>query len=251
MSYRFAGRTVAVTGAASGIGRATALRIAAEGGRVISIDIADGGGEATVVEMRARGAEACAIEVDVADSAGVEEAVTRAVDWGGGLDALINCAGTGFYRHFDEVTADDLRRVMDVNFFGTYWTCRFALGALLESRGVIVNVASAAALRGSAYLTAYSASKGAVLAFTKSLAIEFGGRGLRANCVCPGGVDTPLLRLFQLPDDADHTLMGRSSNLFGHMATAGDIAGTIAFLASSDAAHVTGAAFTVDAGSTA
>jgi NAD(P)-dependent dehydrogenase (short-subunit alcohol dehydrogenase family) len=251
VSGRFTDRTVVVTGAASGIGRATALRIAAEGGRVISFDIADGGGEATAAEIRVRGGEASAIEVDVAEPLNVEVAVARAADSGGGLDALVNCAGTGFYRHFEDVTAADLHRVMDVNFFGTYWTCQFALESLLRSRGVIVNVASAAAIRGSAYLTAYSASKGAVLAFTKSLAVEFAGRGLRVNCVCPGGVDTPLLRLFQPPDDADHALMGRSHNLFGQMATADDIAGTITFLASSDASHVTGSIFAVDAGSTA
>ena len=248
---RFTDRIAVITGAASGMGRATALRIASEGGRVACIDIADGGGANTVASIEADGGTACAIECDVAQPAQVEQAIATARAFGGGIDVLVNCAGTGFYRHFPEVTPEEVDRVMAVNFGGTFWTCRHAMDSLLASRGCIVNIASAAAVRGSAYLTTYSASKGAVLAFTKSLAVEYGPRGVRANVVCPGGVDTPLLQLFQPPDDVDRHLMNRGHGLLGRMSKPDEIAATITFLASDDSSQTTGATVVVDAGSTA
>lgn len=247
---RFTDRTAVITGAASGIGREAARRIAREGGRVISIDIADNGGAETVAMIKAEGSTAHAIECDVADPAQVESAIATALRITGRIDVLVNCAGTGFYRRFPEVTPAEVDRVMAVNFGGTFWTCRYALDALLESRGNIVNIASAAAVSGIAYLTTYSASKGAVLAFTKSLAVEYGAQGLRANVVCPGGVDTPLLRLFTPPDDADRHLTTRRHSLLGRMSTPEEIAATITFLASDDASQTTGATVVVDAGST-
>ena len=248
---RFSNRTAVVTGAASGMGRATARRIASEGGRVVSIDIADRGGADTVALIdRDGGPPALAIECDVADPVQVETAIAEALAFAGQIDVLVNCAGTGYYSHFTEQTPAEVARVMAVNFGGTFWTCRYAMDALLASRGCVVNIASAAAVRGCAYLSAYAASKGAVLAFTKSLAVEYGSRGLRANAVCPGGTDTPLLGLFTPPADADHRLMTRDHNLFGRMLTPEEVAGTITFLASDDAAMTTGATVLVDAGST-
>ena len=248
---RFTGKRVVITGAASGMGRASALRIADEGGTVAIIDIADGGGASTVAEIQRANGTAYAIECDVAEPLRVGDAMSAALDTLGGLDVLINCAGTGFYRRFPEVSAAEVDRVMAVNFGGPFWTAKYALDALLASRGAVVNVCSAAAVRGSAYLTTYSASKGALLAFTKSLAVEYGPQGLRANAVSPGAVDTPLLRLFTPPDDADPHLMHRSHGLLGRMSTPEEIAGTITFLASDDSNHITGANVLVDAGSTA
>lgn len=248
---RFSGRRVVVTGAASGMGRASALRIALEGGTVACIDIADGGALTTVAEIERAGGTASAIECDVADPSQVEHAIATALHSLGGIDVLINCAGTGFYRRFPDVSPDEVNRVMAVNFGGPFWTSKHALGALLESRGSVVNVCSAAAVRGSAYLTAYSASKGALLAFTKSFAVEYGPQGVRANAVSPGAVDTPLLRLFTPPENADSNLMHRSHGLLGRMSTAEEVAGTITFLASDDSNHITGTNVLVDAGSTA
>lgn len=248
---RFSGKRVIITGAASGMGRASALRIAIEGGTVVCIDIADGGGAGTVAEIERAAGTAFAVQCDVAEPSEVETAIASAHGHLGGIDVLINCAGTGFYRRFPEVTPDEVNRVMAVNFGGPFWTARYALDALLQARGSVVNVVSAAAVRGSAYLTTYSASKGALLAFTKSLAVEYGPQGLRANAVSPGAVDTPLLGLFTLPDDADPHLVHRSHGLLGRMSTAEEIAGTITFLASDDSNHITGANVLVDAGSTA
>jgi meso-butanediol dehydrogenase/(S,S)-butanediol dehydrogenase/diacetyl reductase len=251
VTARFAGKRVVVTGAASGVGRATALRIAEEGGSVACIDIADDGAEGTVATIRDAGGSALAITCDVAEPSQVEAAIAAALEFGAGLDALVNCAGTGFYRRFPEVSPDEVNRVMAVNFGGPFWTCRYALDALLESRGCVVNVVSAAAVRGSAYLTTYSASKGALLAFTKSFAVEYGPQGVRANAVSPGAVDTPLLRLFEQPENADRNLMHRSHGLLGRMSTPDEIAATITFLASDDAGQITGTNVLVDAGSTA
>ena len=192
---RFSNRTAVITGAASGMGRATARRIANEGGRVVSIDIADRGGADTVAMIdRDGGLPGLAIECDVADPAQVETAVMAALAFSGQIDVLVNCAGTGYYSHFTEQTPAEVERVMAVNFGGTFWTCRYAMDALLASRGCVVNIASAAAVRGCAYLSAYAASKGAVLAFTKSLAVEYGSRGLRAERGVPRRHRHPVAR---------------------------------------------------------
>ncbi|MDW3215582.1 MAG: SDR family oxidoreductase [Ilumatobacteraceae bacterium] len=248
---RFTDQCVVVTGGASGIGRATATRIAAEGGRVAILDVADLGGSSTVSDIERNGGSSIAIECDVADADAVPRSIAAAVEWGGRLDALVNCAGTGFHRRVQDTSRSELERVMAVNFTGSFATCQAALGALGETQGSIVNVASAAALRGSAYLTAYSASKGAMVAFTKSLAVEIGETGVRANCVCPGGVDTPLLRLFAPPEDANEVLLGRSAGVTGRMSTPEEIAASIAFLASNEASQITGAVLVVDGGSIA
>ncbi len=248
---RFDNRCVVITGGASGIGRASAIRFAREGARVVSIDVDDGGGADTVAEITAVGGSALAIECDVAREAQARHAVAEAVAWGGRLDALVNCAGTGFYRHFADVEIAELERVMSVNLTGLFTTCQAAVEPLTQTGGAIVNIASAAALRGSAYLTAYSASKGAVVAFTKSLAIEIGGSGVRVNCICPGGVDTPLLRLFTPPADADPMLLGRSAGVTGRKSTPEEIAASVTFLASDVARHITGAVLQVDGGSVA
>ena len=250
-AHRFAGRTAVITGAASGMGRATALRIGAEGGHVVSIDIADDGGAATAAEIIAAGGSATAITCDVGIPADVEVAVAAALAVNGRIDALINCAGTGFYGHFPDVTPAQVDRVMAVNFGGTFWSCRYAIDALVESKGSIVNIASAAGVRGTAYLATYSASKGAVISLTRTLAIEYGHLGVRANSVCPGAVETPLLRLFTPPDDALRHLMNRGANVIGRRSMPDEMAGTIAFLASDDASQITGATIAADAGSTA
>lgn len=246
-SNRFTGRAVVVTGAASGIGRATAVRIAREGGRVLALDVADGGGAGTAAEIEAEGGRAEPIEADVTDQAQVDSAIARCVALGG-FDALVNCAGTAVYGHVVDVAVEQLSGMMDVNFYGTYRVTQTALPTLLERRGAIVNVASVAALRGVAYLSAYSGTKGAVLGFSRALAVEIGGRHVRVNCVCPGPVDTPLADRLELPSDADAGLVGRSANLYGRIATADEVAAAIAFLASPDAAHITGTVLTVDAG---
>ena len=243
-------RVALVTGAASGIGRATALRLAAEGCGVACLDRDLDGARATVdliAEATGEGVPAEAIAVDVRDEGEVQAAVAGALDLAGGLDVVVNAAGIVFYRSLADTTQDDLRSILDVNLLGTYAVCRAAAPHLVARRGSIVNVASAAGMNGRAYLTAYSASKGAVVALTRSLAVEL-APDVRVNAVCPSAVDTPMVAAVTLPDDIDPAKLARHPMLLGHMATAEQVAAAIAFLASPDSGTTTGAMLTIDGG---
>jgi len=239
-----------VTGAASGIGRATAQRLAAEGARVFCCDVAAEGCGETAAEICSSGGNATALACDVTRSEDCNAAVSRSVDAAGRLDVLANVAGIGLYRHATDYSDDEWRRVIDVNLTGTYFMCRAAIPHLLEAGGNIVNVASAAGLAGTPYGTAYSASKGGVVMLTKSLAIELGRRGIRSNCVCPGGVDTPLLRGYAVPGGVEPELMARMQFL-PTLGQPEEIAALIAYLASDEARYVNGAAFSIDGGQVA
>ena len=244
---RFDGKAVLVTGAASGIGRATALRIAAEGGAVAALDLQADAVEETAKRCQEDGADGLALVCDVADPDAVRDAVAQVRERFGRLDALCNIAGILRFDHTHELALEDWQRILQVNLTGTFLVCREALPHLLEARGAIVNTSSTAALAGHPWTAAYSASKGGVLALTYTLAVEYGKQGLRANAVCPGAVQTPIHDMFELPKGADRKLLYRIMPLdeFRGPETA---AGAIAFLASEDAAHINGTAVRVDGG---
>lgn len=239
-----------VTGAGSGIGRATALRLAGSGYGVACLD-RDLDGARTTVDQIGEATDddvlAEAVGVDVSDEGQVQAAVSEAAAMGGGLDVVVNAAGIVAYRTLADTTQADLRRLLDVNLLGTYAVCRAAAPHLTARRGAIVNVASAAGLNGRAYLTAYSASKGAVVALTRSLAVELAPQ-VRVNAVCPGAVDTPMVAGVTVPEDADPLKLQRHPMLLGHLATAEEIAAAIAFLASPESGTTTGALLPIDGG---
>jgi NAD(P)-dependent dehydrogenase (short-subunit alcohol dehydrogenase family) len=247
---RMRDKVALVTGAASGIGRATAERLAAEGGRVFCADLDGEACGAAAKAIRETGGAAAALACDVARSADCGAAVAAAVAEAGRLDVLANVAGIGIYRHATDYTDEEWSRVLEVNLTGTFYMCRAALPHLIESRGNIVNVASTAGLAGTPYGAAYSASKGGVVLLTKTLAVEFGLRGVRVNCICPGGVDTPLLRSYEVPGGTDPRLMARLQLLptFGEPS---EIAALIAYLACDEARYVNGAAVSIDGGQVA
>jgi meso-butanediol dehydrogenase/(S,S)-butanediol dehydrogenase/diacetyl reductase len=248
---RFEDKTALVTGAASGIGRASALRLAAEGARVWLADV-DAAALATTAEaVREAGGTAATRVLDVRDPAACRAAVDAAAAELGRLDALCNVAGIGVYDHATRVSVEDWNRVIAVNLSGTFFMSQAALPHLLETRGNIVNLASSAGVTGVAYASAYCASKGGVVLLTRSLAVEFAHRGVRVNCVCPGGVDTPLTRAFRAPEAARGELLARMSSLSGRMAKPEEIAAAVAYLASDEARYVTGAVFSIDGGQTA
>ena len=166
------------------------------------------------------------------------------------IDVLVNVAGIGIYRHTTDFTDDEWHRVIEVNLSGTFFMCRAAIPHLLATSGSIVNVASAAGLVGTPYGAAYGASKGGVVMLTKSLAVEYAKQGLRCNCVCPGGVDTPLLRTYAVPGGTDPQLMARMQ-LVPTLGRPEEIAGLVAYLASDEARYVNGAAMSIDGGQTA
>lgn len=245
VSGRYDGRRVLMTGAASGIGRATAVRLVAEGAHVVALDRDEDGLAATIAACAGPGRVDTA-RCDVSSEADVVAAVASGVEVLGGLDALINVAGTHRTTPIETLSVDDLRMLYEVNLVGTALTCREAV-AHLGSGGVIVNVASSSAAHGNPYMSAYSASKGAVLAFSLSLAAELVGRGIRVVPVSPGTVATPLTAEVSA-GDLDFSYYARIRSVMG-VAQPEQVASVIAFAASDDASYLTGAEIRVDGGS--
>ncbi len=242
---RFEGRVALVSGAGSGIGRAVSLRLASEGACVFCVDVQRAAVEETAAQVRAAGGVAHAHRCDVSDESAVRACVRQCVETCGRLDHLSNMAGILRFDHFHEITLEDFRRIVDVNLVGTFLMCREAIPHLVASGGNIVNAASTSALAGLPWGGAYSASKGAVLAMTRTIAIEYGRAGLRANCVCPGDIATPMSASPRLPADADPRWMARCSSLNGPRGPE-VVAGVIAMLASDDGAHINGEDIRVD-----
>ena len=207
---RLEDQTVFVTGAGSGIGRATALLAASEGAAVACADIDEKTLDETVSLLEQAGGRAVGAVCNVTDMASVRAAVEGCVKTFGGLQALFNVAGTGALQHTETVTENDWNRVIGVNLTGTFFVSQAALPHLLANRrSSIVNVASVAGLNGQAYCAAYCASKFGVVGLTKALAVEYVKKGLRVNCVCPAGVKTPLMGQMAPPPDADPDLLAR------------------------------------------
>jgi meso-butanediol dehydrogenase/(S,S)-butanediol dehydrogenase/diacetyl reductase len=244
---RFEGKAVLITGAASGIGRATAKRLAAEGGRVHCVDVLKEGLDQTLSEISGEKGSASGELCDVSNVEQVRAAVAGAVERMGGLDVLCNVAGVGGFQHTLEVTPEQWGRTIAINLSGTFFMCQAALPHLLSRKGAIVNFSSTAGLIGQAYSAAYCASKGGVLLLTKALAVEYARKGLRVNCLCPGGVDTPLIAGFKLPEGGDVDLVSRLA-LIRDKADPGEIAGAVAYLASDEARYVNGSALSIDGG---
>ncbi|HTO70839.1 MAG TPA: SDR family NAD(P)-dependent oxidoreductase [Myxococcota bacterium] len=245
---RFSGKSVLVTGAASGIGRATAERIASEGGALFLADVDAQGLEETAKRARELGADVEVRICDVSDAAAARATVEAAVQRLGKLDSLCNIAGILHFHHTHELPLETWRRILSVNLDGTFFMSQAALPHLLAARGNVVNMASTAGLAGHPWTAAYSASKGGILAFTYTLAIEYCGQGLRANAVCPGSVTTPIHGMFKLPEGADRKLLYRIMPPDRVFRGPEVVASTVAFLASDDAAHINGEAIRVDGG---
>ncbi len=242
-----------ITGAGSGIGRVAARLFAAEGARVVVADVIGDQADQAVGEIVEAGGTAVAVVVDVADESQVADMVIAAVDTYGSLDVLFNNAG--IFPDDDggvlDTPPETWQRVMDVNLRGVWFGCRAAVPAMLASGGgSIVNVASFVALMGAATAQiAYTASKGGVLAMTRELAIEYARQGIRANSICPGPIETPLLaELLSDPVRRQRRLVHIPMGRFGRPE---EIARAALFLASDDASFVTGSALVVDGGITA
>ena len=232
-----------MTGAASGIGRATVDRLVDEGAAVVAVDVRQPAAPLPAgVEF---------VAGDVSDRATAASAVHVATGRFGRIDVLANVAGILRTAHSHEADLEEWDRVIAVNLTGTFLFCRAAIPALLEGDGgAIVNTASTAGIAGHPWAAAYSASKGGVVALTRCLAVEYGRQGIRANAVCPGGIETPITGDFAVPEGADARLVHRIMPLDRQRGPE-TVAAAIAFLASDDAAHVNGEELRVDGGTLA
>jgi len=244
---RFSEKVALITGAASGIGRATALRLADEGASLALCDVQAAALDATAKEARERGAKVESSIVDVCDEAQVRAAVGGAVAAFGKLDVVCNVAGILRFDHTHELALADWSRVIAINLTGTFLVCREAIPHLLATRGNIVNVASTAGMTGHPWAAAYAASKGGVIAMTRALAVEYAQQGVRVNSVCPGSIETPITKAFKVPEGANPKLVRRMMPLTG-FAPAEKVANLVALLASDEGSHITGEEIRVDGG---
>lgn len=250
---RLDAKVALITGGASGIGRVASVLFAKEGAKVVLSDVADDAGAATVGEIDSAGGQAAYVHADVSKASDVEGMVGFAMQRYGSLDVLYNNAGI-FHAEDDSVTNTaeavwDL--TIDINLKGVFLGCHYGIPAMLESGGgSIINVASFVALMGAAApQIAYTASKGGVLSMTREIAVEFARKGIRANALCPGPIETPLLQeLLADPARRERRLVHIPIGRFGR---AEEIANAALFLASDESSLMTGAALVVDGGITA
>ncbi|MFD4259191.1 SDR family NAD(P)-dependent oxidoreductase [Streptomyces sp. NPDC058534] len=247
---RFEGRRVLVTGAGSGIGRATVLRLLDEGAAVVAADVSDTGLEETST-LGGRADRLHTQLIDVSDESAVCKGVAAAVSaLGGGLDVLVNAAGILRSARTEKMSLDFWNSVLAVNLTGTFLTTREALPALLASDGgVVVNFSSTSASFAHPYMAAYAATKGGIQSFTHAIASEYARRGLRAVCVAPGSIASGMTTNPGLPADADMSLFVKlAPALTEGFADPSAVAGVVAMLASDDGAFITGTELRIDGG---
>ncbi|MFF8469414.1 SDR family NAD(P)-dependent oxidoreductase [Streptomyces griseus] len=251
--YRFQDRVAVVTGGGSGIGRATAQRLAAEGARVWILDRDEDRAEPVAAELRAAGHAAHARAIDVSDAVSVTDVVTGILDQESRLDVMVNNAGITLAGTVWETDPADWARVVAVNLGGVFNGIRAVFPAMMKTGGAIVNTASDAGLVGWPGQAAYGASKSGVVGLTRSAAMDGAPFGIRVNAVCPGFTETPLVDAWLAAED-DPLAARRAAAAeqpLGRMAEPGEIAAAIAYLGSDEAAFVTGVALPVDGGVTA
>jgi NAD(P)-dependent dehydrogenase (short-subunit alcohol dehydrogenase family) len=250
---RIEGKACIVTGAGSGIGRATAIRLAEEGGRVLCVDLDGDSAEETARLAGAEG-EAEAAQADVSDAAAVERYTVRCAERFGGVDVVVNNAGVNIPGVFHEVSDEIVDRTLAVNVKGPLYGCRAAIPYMLErGGGSLVNVSSVNGLVSEPFLAVYSTSKGAVVMLTKGVALDYAKQGIRCNVICPGWVDTPINHphaemlggLQRVYDTID------SFQPIGRPGEPVEIANVALFLASDEASFMTGSVLSVDGGMTA
>ena len=253
---RLKGKAAIITGAASGIGKATALLFAREGAKVACADINGEGAEATARQIADTGGEAASVQIDISKEADAQRMVRDTVERWGRLDILFNNAGVEFGMPVTQVSEEAWDNLIDVNLKGVFLGCKHAIPEMLKSGGgSIISTASGAGLQGVPWLSTYCASKGGVVLFTKSLAVEWARQGIRVNAVCPGVIRTPMADraiqagelMFGRSQEDAYERLGRAHPI-GRVGEADEVARAVLFLASDEASFITGVALPVDGG---
>lgn len=252
LADRHKGAFIAVTGASSGIGRATALRLAQEGARIALLALPGADLDSTMRECRDFQAQSFAVATDVSKPADVEKAFAR-IEAEGQLTGLFNNAGISMVVPLAETSDEQWQRLMAVNLTGNFLVGRAAVRLFLKTGGgVIVNMASELALMGQRGYAAYSATKGGILAMTRAMAAELARSGIRVNAICPGAIDTPLLKSeFEVADDPGRERRETEQGIvMGRLGQASEMAAVVSFMLSDDASYMNGAELVVDGGRT-
>jgi dihydroanticapsin dehydrogenase len=250
MGDRLEGKVCIVTGAGSGIGRATAIRFAEEGARVTCVDV---NGDAVGETVAGIGNQAFAVRADVSDDAQVRAYTGSTVERWGGLHVVFNNAGVNLPTVFHEATDELIERTLGVNIRGVIYGCRAAIPHLLAGGGSIINTGSVNSLVSEPFLSIYAASKGAILMLSRSIALDYAKQGIRCNCLCPGWVDTPI-------NYAHAEMLGGLDKVYatidsfqpiGRPGEPREIANVVLFLASDESSFMTGSAVVADGAMTA
>ncbi len=247
---RFHNKVIFITGAASGIGRETAIRLASEGASVFLCDIDEVGLAETLQACDRKDTVASVYQCDVSNFDECTRAIDACITQFGQLDMLCNIAGIAQLQHFTDITAQQWQKILGVNLSSVFYLCQIAMPHLIKTKGNIVNMASSAGLVGQAYTSSYSATKAAVVNLSKSLAIEYSSQAVRVNALCPGNVKTPLASKLNIPEDIDKHLLGRMLPLL-EAAQPCEVAAAVAYLGSEEARFITGAALPIDGAQTA
>ena len=245
------GRVAVITGAASGIGRATAILFAAEGAAVLAADVQDDAGAQTVDTIRAAGGRAEFVHADVSRSEDVRRMLGAAVDRFGRLDVLFNNAGVAVFKGVVETDEAEWDHVLGVNLRGVYLGIKYAAAEMRhQGGGSIINTSSVHGMRTTAGIAAYAASKHGVIGLTRAAALDLAPHNIRVNCIQPGAIETPIMRanLRAVGDEDEEFRKISAAEPLGRVGTPQEIARMALFLASDDASFVTGAAFAVDGG---
>jgi len=245
------GKNAVVTGAASGIGRGIACRLAEMGAFVAVLDINDTEGKKTVLEIEALGGRAVYLHCDVRSAVDCRAAVERTIQQRGKIDILCNCAGIAIRKDVVDLTEEEWDRSLDVTLKGIYLLSHEVIPHMIRGGGgSIINIGSGWSLKGGPRAATYCAAKGGAVNLTRAMAIDHGKHNIRVNCVCPGDVDTPMLRseCAQLGEDVQDFMRAAAERPLARVGTPEDVANAVLFLASPMSSWITGAALVVDGG---
>jgi dihydroanticapsin dehydrogenase len=251
---RVADRVAIVTGAGSGIGRASAIRLAQEGAKVVCVDINESAAKECADEINKSSGSTYAVKCDISDSTACSKVVSDCVDKFGSVDILVNNAGVNLPGVFHEVSDETILKTLSVNVMGAMYLSRAAIKYMLKnSRGSIINMSSVNGLVSEPFLSVYSASKGALVMLTRGIALDYAKTGIRCNAICPGWVDTPINYAHaDMLGGLDHVYKTISSfQPIGRPGTPMEIANLVLFLASDESSFMTGSIVSADGGMTA